>query len=117
MDEAVGLSQYYRNKAYEAVDRARIERLGTVVKSKLYGNEAPTSEEVEEFMLRYARAGGDVKNFSRSMQRWSKDADVSVLNQTMQRTNTTYGRRLKEIMGAQPIDDYQNGAASPDEEF
>ena len=66
-------------------------------------------------MLRYARAGGDVKNFGRSLQRWSKDADVSILNQTMERTNTTYGRRLKEIMGAQPIDDYQNGAASPED--
>jgi hypothetical protein len=115
MDEAVGLSQYYRNKAYEAVDRARIERLGTVVKSKLYGNEAPSSEEVEDFMLRYARAGGDVQNFGRSLQRWSRDADVSIINQTMAKTNTTYGRRLKEIMGAQPIDDYQNGAPSPDE--
>jgi hypothetical protein len=116
MDEAVALSQYYRNKGYEAVDRARLERLGTVVKSKLYGNEAPTAEEMQDFMLRYARSGGDVQNFSRAVQRWSRDADVSVINKTLQRTDTTYGRRLKEIMGSQPISDYQNGMASPDEE-
>lgn len=115
MDEAVALNQIYRNNTYKAIDRARMERLGTVVKSKLYSNEAPSSEEMEDFMLRYARSGGDVENFSRALARWSKDANVSVINKTLQRTDTSYGRRMREIMGDTPITDFRNGPPAQEE--
>ena len=77
MDEAIALNNLYRNKAYEALDRDRIERLGIAVKTKLANGHAPTEEEMEDFMMRYARSGGRIENSSSSLQRWTRDANVS----------------------------------------
>lgn len=107
MDEAVALQQLYRIKQYQALDRARIERLGSVVKSKLYDGAAPTDEEYEDFALRYARSGGRIENFNKAMQRWMRDANVSVVNQMVQKTGTPYSQRLFDIMGGQGLEDYR----------
>lgn len=106
MDEAVALNQMYRNKTYEALDKQRIERLGSVVKSKLYGGEVPTSEEMEDFMLRYTRSGGRIETFSQFMQRAARDANVSVVNQAMDKIKTPYGRNLMTLMGGERLEDY-----------
>jgi hypothetical protein len=108
MDEAVALQQLYRIKQYQALDRARIERLGSVVKSSLYDGEVPTDEEYEDFMLRYARSGGRVENFNQAMQRWMRDANVSVVNQMTQKNGSPYAQRLFEIMGGEALPDYAN---------
>lgn len=113
MDEAVALNQLYRNKTYEAIDRARIERLGQVVKTKLYNNEVPDQDELEDFMLRYARAGGDIKNFSQAMQRWMRDANVSTINQTASRLGDPYAQTLQTIMGGERISDYRSQFMNP----
>ena len=108
MDEAVVLNQMYRNKTYDALDRERIERLGTIVKSKLYANQAPTSEEMEDFMFRYTRSGGKIESFSQFMQRAYRDANQSVVNQTMQKVNSSSGRKLMDLMGGEMLPDYRN---------
>jgi hypothetical protein len=108
MDESIALNNLYRNKSYEALDRDRIDRLGYAIKSKLYDNQVPAPEEMEDFMNRYTRSGGRIENFQQSMQRWSKDANVSIINQTMARTNTPSGMKLKMIMGGEGLDDYAN---------
>ena len=106
MDEAVALNQMYRNKTYEALDRSRLERLGSAVKTKLYDGQAPTDEEIEDFMTRYARSGGRIENFSQFIQRASRDANVSVVNQTMAKVGQH--KRLMEIMGGEELPDYRN---------
>lgn len=108
MDEAVALNTLYRQKTYQAMDRARLERLGQVVKSKLYGNEVPTEEELNDFMLRYTRSGGRIENFSQAMQRWSRDANVSVVNQLAAKLSSPYGQTLQSIMGGERLPDYRN---------
>lgn len=108
MDEAVALNAMYRNKSYEAMDRARIERLGEVVKTKLYNNEVPTTEELEDFMLRYTRSGGRIENFSQAMQRWSRDANVSIVNQLSQKLGSPYAAKLQVLMGGEELPDYRN---------
>jgi hypothetical protein len=108
MDEAVALNAMYRNKSYEAMDRARIERLGAIVKTKLYNNSLPEQEELDDFMLRYTRSGGRIENFNQAMQRWSRDANVSIVNQLADRMGNPYSRKLQTIMGGEPIDDYRN---------
>lgn len=113
MDESVALTNMYRNKTYESMDRARLERLGQTVKSKLYNGEAPDQDELEDFMLRYTRTGGRLENFSQAMQRWSRDANVSIINQTAQRMGSPYAQKLQTIMGGEAAPDYVNGAQSP----
>lgn len=117
MDEAVALNNLYRNKAYEAMDRARIEALGQAVKTKLANNQMPDSEEMEEFMQAYANSGGRIETFSSSLQRWMRDANVSVVNQMAQKMSSSYGRKMQAIMGGEPLEDYQNLAGSSESEF
>ena len=111
MDEALALNAMYRNKSYQALDRARIERLGEVVKTKMYGNEMPTDAELEDFQLRYARSGGRVENFNAAMQRWSRDANVSIVNQLAQKQGSPYAQKLNMLMGGE-LPDWSNGADS-----
>lgn len=113
MDEAVALNQMYRMKSYQAMDQARIERLGSVVKSKLHNGELPTDEEFEDFMLRYTRSGGRIENFSHSLQRWMRDANVSIVNQMAQKNGTSYAQKLQMIMGGEMLPDYVNQDIAP----
>lgn len=108
MDESIALTTLYRQKQYQAMDRARMERLGEVVKTKLYDNEVPTDEELEDFMLRYTRSGGRIENFSQAMQRWSRDANVSTVNQLASKLSSPYAQTLQTIMGGERLTDYMS---------
>lgn len=110
MDEAVALNAMYRNKSFEAMDRARIERLGTIVRTKLYNNEMPSEAEMEDFMLRYTRSGGRIENFNQALQRWSRDANMSIVNQLSYQQGSNYAITLKNIMGGEQIEDYLHPA-------
>lgn len=105
MDEAVALNQYYRQKSYEAADRAKIENLGTAVKTRLAKNQMPSSEQMEDFMESYATSGGRIETFSSSLQRWSKDANVSIVNQMRDKLTSPYGKNMKMLMGEDGLDD------------
>lgn len=112
MDEAVALHQLYRNKAYQAIDRQKIEALGQAVKTKLAGNQVPTDEEFEGFMQSYVNAGGRQETFSASLQQWMKDANVSVVNQMAAKTGSSYGKTMQNLLGAEPLQDYSTLAVS-----
>lgn len=103
MNEAVALQALYREKRYEAMDKARIERLGEVVKSKLYDNQAPTDEEYEDFMLRYARSGGRIETFNQAYLRWTRDANESVVNQMLRKNENPFSQKLFQIMGGESL--------------
>jgi len=113
MDEAVALNNLYRNKTYEASDRAKIEALGQTIKTKLGNNQQLDPEELEDFMLDYARAGGRIETFSSSLQRWSKDANTSIVNQIANRVGSPYGKKLQMIMGGEELRDYSTIAQEP----
>lgn len=108
MDEAIALNNMYRLKSYQAADQERMEALGEAVKTRLAKNQAPTEEEFTQFMSDYARIGGRVENFNASLQRWMKDANVSVIEKMRSNMRTTTAQRLNEIMGGVPLEDYRN---------
>ena len=115
MDEAVALNSLYRNKSYEAMDRARIEALGQAVKTRLSNNQMPTEEEMDEFIESYVNSGGRIETFSSSLQRWMKDANTSVVNQMAQKMGSPYGRKMQSIMGGEMLEDY-NSLATEEQE-
>lgn len=106
MDESVALNNLYRNKSYDAMDRAKIEALGQTVKTKLYNNQMPDSEEMDTFMEKYQQSGGRIENFSSSMQRWMKDANTSVVNQMAQKLGSSSGKKMQSLMGGEMLQDY-----------
>lgn len=112
MDEAVALNNLYRNKSYDAMDRAKIEALGQTVKTKLYGNQVPTDEEMEDFMSQYQKSGGRIENFSSSVQRWMKDSNTSVVNQMAQKVGSSSGKKMQMLMGGEMLQDYSSIANS-----
>ena len=106
MDEAVALHNLYRNKSYEAMDRARIDALGQAVKTKLAGNQMPDDEEMDGFIQSYVNSGGRIETFSSSMQRWSRDANSSIVNQLAAKTGSSYGKKMQQLMGGEMLQDY-----------
>ena len=108
MDEAIALNNMYRLKSYQAADQERMEALGEAVKTKLMKNRAPSEEEFLQFMTDYARIGGRVENFNASLQRWMKDANVSVIEKMRANLRSNTAQRLNEIMGGEPLEDFRN---------
>jgi hypothetical protein len=108
LDESVLLNTKFRSEAYKAADREAISILGSAIKTKLRGNQAPTDEEMQDFVGKYAAHGGRVENFSSALQSWSRDANQSILNTLANQVRSPYGQRMVEVMGGERMDDYRN---------
>ncbi len=108
MDESVANNTMYRAKAYQAMDREKINRIGGIVKDKLRENQPLTSEDWMDFQARYAAAGGRIEGFTAAVQRWNTAANTSVINSLREHSNSVAGRRLNEVLGADPLEDYSN---------
>ena len=107
MNEAVALDAYYRQTAYRALDRARIERIGRAVKTKLEAGQMPTEEEYLNFLEQYTSAGGRVELFQQAMNRWTRDANVSIVNRLADINGNPYGQTLQELMGGERLPDHR----------
>jgi hypothetical protein len=110
MDESVAMNTLYRLNAYKAADLDRLSALGEAVKTKLRKNQMPDEEDMQKFMKQYASAGGNLQNYSAALMRWSRDANMSVVNQMKTFHNSQYAQRLSEIMGGTTLDDYMSAA-------
>ena len=108
LDTSIAINQMYRNAQYKLEDQARIERLGMAVKTRLYNNQVPSDEEMQGFMESYATSGGTQQQFSKAMQRWMRDANSSVVNQTTQKLGDRYSQRIQVLLGGEELPDYRN---------
>jgi hypothetical protein len=108
MDEAVALNNLYRVQAYRAADKDRMSALGEKVKTYLYKNQMPPDEVMDDFMKDYAKAGGRLENFQGSLQHWAKDSNISTVEKIRNKMKSSYGQRLSEIMGGEPLQDWSN---------
>jgi len=113
MDEAISLNAINRIKAYDALDRQRIEALGQVVKTKLGNNQMPDDEELHGFMQSYVNSGGRQETFSSSMQRWSRDANESIVNQLSKKMGSQTSRRYQDLLGGEQMRDYTSMGGMP----
>jgi hypothetical protein len=108
MDEAIALNNLYRLNAYKASDRDRMEKLGERVKTSLVRNQVPDTETVEQFFQDYTSIGGRPEQFNAALQRWMKDANISVVEKMRANMHSPIGQRLNEIMGGVPLEDSMN---------
>lgn len=107
MDESVALNTRFRMNAYRAFDLDRIEKLGVAVKQAI--REGNLDEDtILGFASEYASRGGRIDSYNAAMQRWMRGATQSDVNRLMRAHGSVYGRRLLEVMGADPLPDYAN---------
>lgn len=105
-DEALALDALYRMKAYQAKDNARRERLGATIKTSLISGRNPSEEEIEDFMLAYAKTGGRQDRFSAFMLEQMRNSSVSQVNQLRDKLNNPLAQNLMVIMGGERMPDY-----------
>lgn len=114
MDESIALNTVYRQKAYDAMDKAKIETLGAVIKEKLRAKGSLSADDWIEFQGQYASSGGRAEGFAAALQRWDRAANTSIVNEAMKHNNTAQGRRMIEVMGGTGLHDYNNtGVTEP----
>jgi hypothetical protein len=106
MDESIAVTEMYRGAAYAAATKERIDSLAVTVKEKLRNNQSLTEEDWIELEGRYAAAGGRIQNFTQAVRRWDKNANTSVVNEVMKHSQTAAGQRMIEIMGGDPLEDF-----------
>jgi hypothetical protein len=73
-DESVALDALYRINAYRAADLSRIQDVGSAFKTSLIGGRTPTDQEVTDFAVRYAKAGGRIETLPDYINSPSKPA-------------------------------------------
>jgi hypothetical protein len=113
MDESIALNTMYRSRAYQAMDKERIDELGTVIKDKMRNNQPLSEEDWVDFQGKYAAAGGRIQGYSQAVQRWSKASNTSIVNEVMKHSQTPAGQRLNEVLGGDPLKDYTNQVSGP----
>jgi hypothetical protein len=106
LDEAIALDALYRKTAYTAKDTARIQQLGEAVKTTLVGNQAPSSQQMENFSAHYAANGGRIEHFGQKMIEWTKDANQSVANAVYRSIRSPLNQNMMKIMGGDMLPDY-----------
>lgn len=108
LDESIALNTVYRSKAYQAMDREKIEALGSVVKEKLRSGKPIEEADWTDLMGKYAARGGRIEGFAQAVQRWDRNAKTSLVNQMAQHARTPAGQRMILLMGGEPLADFTN---------
>jgi hypothetical protein len=104
MDESIARNEQFRQLAYKAKDRAKLERLAYEVKTKIINGEDITPEDSQRLLSRYAESGGRIENYGTALKGWMKDATTSQISQIMDNHRNPYARRMIEIMGGERLD-------------
>lgn len=106
LDEAVAQDESFRNGMYTAKTEARIQDLGQSVKMGLYGNGQLSEDQVNGYARDYASAGGDMKSFSRSIMKWTTQANTPAANRLFGTLRGQRAQNMMQVMGGQLLPDY-----------
>lgn len=104
MDESIALNTVYTSRAYDAMDKVRIDKLATVVKQKLRNGEQPSEEDWNDLLGKYAAAGGRIEGFQKAVLRWQKSANISITQEVMKHSQTQAGKRMILLLGGEPLE-------------
>lgn len=104
LDESIMRNEQFRQLAYKAKDRAKLERLAYEVKTKIINGEDITPEDSQQLLARYAESGGRIENYGSALKGWMKDATTTQASQMMSNHRDPYARRMIEIMGGDRLD-------------
>lgn len=106
LDEAVALDAKYRMTAYQAKSNKDIEALGEAAKTKMYGNQNLSPEDIQNFASQYAQSGGDMRTFGKKILQWTQNANTSVANEVFRSLRHPMSQNAMMLMGGQPLPDF-----------
>lgn len=115
MDESIALTTMYSSKAYQAMDKEKIDLLGTVIKQKLRKNETLSEDDWVKFQGEYAASGGRIQGFTQAMRRWDKASNTSIVNEVMRHNQRPSGQRMIEMLGGDALRDYRLNVGTDEE--
>jgi len=98
---AVSMSKdwLYRQQAYQAQDRAKLEELGTAFKTAVQDGKTVSQEDLEDFMGAYKNAGGNMENFGSWMSSQMMRADQSVFADIKEKLRSPFATYLQQELG------------------
>jgi len=99
LNNALAIDSYYRIQQYSTHEAKRMQDLGEAAKLTFQGKLMDASK-TQDFMNRYAAAGGDQKNFNRFMIRAELNADTSVVQQMRKAQGSPLVQRQLAWLGA-----------------
>jgi len=99
MNNAVAIDAFYRQQQYKTDAAKRMQDLGEAVKLTSQ-NQLLDPSKTQEFMTEYAKIGGDMKNFNRSMIGWTKDANQNLIKQAKNQMSSPLAQRQLSWLGA-----------------
>lgn len=108
MDEAVARDALFRMSVYKEKHLAEIATLGAAIRTKVQRGEAPSEQDLHEFMEQYTARGGDLKNFGKFYSKQIMMANKSKVNQMIDSSSGPYSQYLQRIMGGYELQDQQN---------
>lgn len=104
MDESIALNTVYTSRAYQAMDKQKLDKLGIVVKNKLRSGDQINEEDWTDLMGKYAASGGRIEGFQQAIKRWDKSAHTSLTAEVMKHSQTNSGRRMILLLGGEPLE-------------
>lgn len=111
LDEAIAIDATYRFKAYGLMDTKKRQILGESIKTTMIAGQDPSQEQIEEFSIKYAEAGGRSEEFNKWMTQLYKTANLSQANKIQQSLTSPYSQSIQRIMGGRELKDFTNNSA------
>lgn len=105
LSEAIAMDANYRMVSYRAQDKELRTELSRAIRTKLMSGQEVTSEDWESFSTEYARSGGTMQGYQRFVTNIMKTYNEPVANKALANMNTSYNRRMWEIMGGEGLDE------------
>lgn len=102
MREAVLMDEMFRQKAYDASDKEKIQQIGFEMKLSMADGEELDDEAYDKFALKYEAAGGKPQNFNAYMAKILKSQDQGTVNKFKEKMQAdsvakrAYRRMLEE---------------------
>ena len=106
LDEAIALDATYRFKTYGLVDAKNRQILGKAIKTTMIAGGDPTQDQIEDFALGYAKAGGRQEEFNKWFTQLYKTANLSQANKISQSLTSPFTQSMQKIMGGRELRDF-----------
>lgn len=100
LDDAAAADAMYRSTAYKAKTTADIRELAESMRLAQTGGELATPEQMQEFMQRYAKLGGNIKNFRSFAVSTYKTANANQVAALAIKMRDQQAQHVAAILGA-----------------